>query len=349
LIEAGLVAARFLQFAAVTALFGLALFPLYSYPSRLRERPAGLGRWLLKALRWAAALALLSNLLWGLFTVANMAGTLEAVADRDTLLSIVLETGFGQVWAARFAVAVMLVALLAGRSRNWIILPVAATLLASLAFVGHTQISDGLLHFIHVSADGIHLLAAGAWLGGLLALGHLLMVTRQGPTPEHTADATAALVRFSGMGYIAVVALIASGLINAWVLVGSVAKLATTLYGQLLLVKISLLVGMLVLAALNRFRLIPSLLRSNEGSQPETTALRRLRRNVIGEQMLGLAVVFVVANLGTIPPAIGARENSWMPKPLRRTTVCCTCSPALIARTSLLPAEEWKRVLRDVG
>jgi putative copper resistance protein D len=302
LIEVGLVAARILQFAAVTALFGLALFPRYSYPSGVSDRPAILSRWLRNALCWAAALALLSNLLWGSFTVANMAGTLYAVADRDTLLSIVLETGFGQVWVARFAIAVMLLVLLAGRwHRHWIVLFVSATLLASLAFVGHTQIGDGQLRVLHVSADGVHLLAAGAWLGGLLALGHLLMVTRRAPTPGHTASATAALVRFSGMGYIAVSALIGSGLINAWVLVGSVANLATTQYGQLLLVKISLLVGMLALAALNRFRLIPSLLRSNEGSQQ---ALRRLRHNVIAEQMLGLAVVFVVGYLGTIPPAI---------------------------------------------
>jgi putative copper resistance protein D len=309
LIEAGLVAARILQFAAVTVLFGLALFPLYSYPSGVSERPAELSRSLRNAMRWAAALALLSNLLWGLFIVANMAGTLNAVADRDTLLSIALETSFGQVWVARLALTVMLLVLLVGRwHRHWVVLFVSATLLASLAFVGHTQTSDGQLRVLHVSADGVHLLAAGAWLGGLLALGHLLMVTRKAPTPGHTAIATTALVRFSGMGYIAVAGLIGSGLINAWLLVGSVANLATTQYGQLLLVKISLLVGMLVLAALNRFGLIPSLLRSNEGSQQAAITLRRLRRNVIGEQMLGLAVVFVVGYLGTMPPAIGASE-----------------------------------------
>jgi len=33
--ETGLIAARFFQFAAVMALFGLALFPLYSYPAAL--------------------------------------------------------------------------------------------------------------------------------------------------------------------------------------------------------------------------------------------------------------------------------------------------------------------------
>jgi hypothetical protein len=32
--DAGLIAARFLHLATVMALFGLALFPLYSYPRR---------------------------------------------------------------------------------------------------------------------------------------------------------------------------------------------------------------------------------------------------------------------------------------------------------------------------
>ena len=46
MIEAGLIAARFLHVAAAMALFGLALFPFYSLPSRTNAWPAGVGRWL---------------------------------------------------------------------------------------------------------------------------------------------------------------------------------------------------------------------------------------------------------------------------------------------------------------
>jgi copper resistance protein D len=45
------------------------------------------------------------------------------------------------------------------------------------------------------------------------------------------------------MGYVAVAVLIASGLINSWFLVGSFAALLGTLYGRLLLVKLSLFFG----------------------------------------------------------------------------------------------------------
>jgi copper resistance protein D len=52
----------------------------------------------------------------------------------------------------------------------------AGLLLASLALVGHTQTNDGVLWVVHMIADGAHLLAAGAWSGGLLALAYLLML-----------------------------------------------------------------------------------------------------------------------------------------------------------------------------
>jgi len=174
--------------------------------------------------------------------------------------------------------------------------------LASLALVGHTQSNDGALWIAHVSADGAHLLAAGAWLGGLLGLGRLLMLARRLPSVEHEAHVTAALVRFSGMGYLAVAILIGSGLINAWMLVGSPVSLITTPYGQLLSAKVGLLAVMIALAAQNRFRLVPALQASKETSRLVETSLRALRRNVIGEQILGLTIVLIVSWLGTLAP-----------------------------------------------
>jgi putative copper resistance protein D len=138
-----------------------------------------------------------------------------------------------------------------------------------------------------------------------MALGRLLMFARQLPSAEHDADAIAALVRFSGMGYVAVAILIGSGLINAWILVGSPERLITTPYGRLLLMKMCLLAGMLALAAQNRFRLVPSLQGSKETS---VELLPLLRRNVIGEQILGLMIVLIAAWLGTLAPAITAAQ-----------------------------------------
>jgi putative copper resistance protein D len=308
-IETGLVAARFFHFAAVMVLFGLALFPLYSFPSRVGEPPARLIRWLHLSLRSAASLALVSALAWGFFTVANMAGAMSGVADWDTLLSVGRDTMFGRVWLARLAFAVALLAFL-GHTKtsypNWRTVALSAVLLLSLVLVGHTQVTGGTQRVVHMSADGLHLLAAGAWLGGLVTLTYLLTLARRSPSLEHDAAAHTALVRFSGMGYITVSVLIGSGLVNAWFLVGSAAKLATTPYGQVLAVKLCLFGGMLALAGVNRFLLVPSLARLKENGQPATPTLSKLFRSVTSEQLLGLLIVLIVSYLGTTEPAIGS-------------------------------------------
>jgi len=309
--ETGLIAARFLHFAAVMALFGLAVFPLYSYPSRAGELPVRLGQWLSTSLRLAVLLAIASALAWGLLTVANMAGAISAAVDLDTLLFTLHETDFGRVWAAHLVLSAALFALMMGRRkrrREWVTASASALLLLSLAFVGHTQARDDGLRVLHMGADSAHLLAAGAWLGGLLALGYLVMLARQSPS-EHTTDARAALVRFSGIGSIVVATLVGSGLINAWFLVGSLDKLVTTPYGQLLLVKLCLLIGMLALAALNRFYLVPSLVKAKEVNEPLASSLQKLRRSMLGEQALGLTIVLIVSVLGAMQPAaIGSMQ-----------------------------------------
>jgi len=63
------------------------------------------------------------------------------------------------------------------------------------------------------------------------------------------------------MGYVAVATLIGTGLVNSWYLVRNVTALLTTQYGQLLLAKLALFAGMLSLAAINRFWLVPSMSR----------------------------------------------------------------------------------------
>src|SRR5262245_30822424 len=260
------------------ALFGLALFPLYSGNPPL----ARLSRWLCASLWCSALLALASAMAWGWFTIAAMTGNMMG-AGADSLLTVLRETSFGQVWVARLALVAGLLTLMRRRSNeqhpDWTIMLLAALLLASLTLVGHTHTSDGVLWVVHMSADGVHLLAAGAWFGGLLALAYLLRLERKWPSAEHAAHAVGALERFSGMGYAAVATLIGSGLVNAWVLVGSPARLITTPYGQLLVVKLCLFAGMLALAVQNRFRLVPALQRWKQGSMPAGALLREVRRN----------------------------------------------------------------------
>jgi putative copper resistance protein D len=320
MLEAGLIASRFLHYAAVMALFGVSLFPLYAYADRQRQWSTRLDSVLHAIVFGAAIAALLSGILWLAFTTAMMTGT---AAPRP------IGTRYCQV--ERIVRARVARAVGAGRSFSGYCAPLASTanvhrdihtpllaalLLASLAGVGHTQQNDGLPWLIHTGADGLHLLGAGAWLGGLLVLA-IVLAPNSAVSASDQMDTADVLRRFSGMGYVAVAVLVASGTINGWYLVGSFAGLVTTLYGQFLLIKLCLFAGMLALAAANSFRLVPALTRESEASQ-RGTSLARLRP-CSPRRPLGLLVIVIVSALGTMElpsddTVIVCRAN-WVPRP----------------------------------
>ena len=74
MLEAGLIFSRFLHYVAVSALFGIALFQLYSGLSRADSDSARLFRWLSGAVATAAVATLVANVVWLAFTTANMNG-----------------------------------------------------------------------------------------------------------------------------------------------------------------------------------------------------------------------------------------------------------------------------------
>jgi putative copper resistance protein D len=308
MIDLGLVVARFLHYAAVTTLAGVSFFPLYAYAF---AEPKELSRRRHAVLLAAAVGSVLSGLLWFVFAVANMSGTLADVADKEVLWTVLSETTFGGLWMGRMFLAVVIVGMTAVRpfwtaitDRDVVTAFLAAVLLASLAGTGHAQIEEGWISVAHVGADAAHLLAASAWLGGLVPLGFILLddSIRNG---EPIFDLDRILLRFSGMGYVAVAMLIASGFVNSCLMVGSVTSLLKTLYGQILLVKLALFAAMLALAAANRFWLVPRLIETRAGSRAPAVWLRRLRYHVLGEQFLGLLILLAVSLLGTMRPAIG--------------------------------------------
>jgi putative copper resistance protein D len=307
MIDLGLVVARLLHYVAVTTLAGASFFPLYSYATSEPKELSGRRQ---AVLLCAATGALLSGLLWFVCSVANMSGTWAGVADQETLWTVLNETAFGSVWMVRMLLVVVIVGVTAAHrlwtavaGRDLITASLAAVLLASLARTGHAQIEEGWMSLVHVGADAAHLLAAGAWLGGLVPLGFILLShsMRDG---EPIVDVDRILLRFSSMGYVAVGTLVASGLINSWFLVGSVTSLLTTLYGQLLLAKLGLFGAMLALVAANRFWLVPRMIKT-EDSRAAAVWLGRLRYHVLGEQFLGLMVLLAVSVLGTMRPAVG--------------------------------------------
>ena len=95
-----------------------------------------------------------------------------------------------------------------------------------------------------------HLLASGAWIGALAALAAMLLRPTAKMTDEHLILVHRALKDFSLAGTVIVALIVASGLVNSYMLVGPdhILTLPSTLYGQLLMAKLTLFGVMVALA-----------------------------------------------------------------------------------------------------
>jgi copper resistance protein D len=300
-----LIVSRLLQFAAVIVVFGCGAFRLYglAFDTTTTFVLVKFDAWFWRVTIVGAIVALLSGLSLLLAVTANMAGSAAAALDPNTISTVLFDTSFGRVWCWRLLFALFLIgACLAPLARRRIpaILVLSLLLLVSLGWVGHAVEGQGATRLVHQINQMVHMLAAGLWLGGLVPLTWVLGQARSPSGAAWISVARDALPRFSHMGYAAVGLLAATGAINTLLLVGSVEALLGTSYGRLLSVKILLFSVMVVVALINRFRLLPRLRREPSPSAP----IAALARSVLFEQALGFAVLAVVSVLGTWPPTI---------------------------------------------
>lgn len=280
---------RLALYVDLLLLFGVALFALYSVNAPLRFKPLLRGLALLGALLSVAGLLLMTS---------AMSGETELSALWPHLQMMLLETDVGLAWMLRM-IALIVVLVQPGKRLASM---AGAVALSSLAWSGHGAMDEGWLRFWHFLSDILHLLAAGAWLGGMLAL---VLLTRDGVDEAQTRLMAAAVKRFEWIGAAIVLTLSVSGVVNYLFIVGP--RLDDVLlgtYGMLLAIKVLLFAAMLVLAALNRFHLGPALERSIRDGQ-HVIAANALRRSVLLELGLALLIVALVAWLGTLSPDSG--------------------------------------------
>jgi len=144
-------------------------------------------------------------------------------------------------------------------------------------------------------------------VGALVPLALLLAMT--GHSTAELVVARTATLRFSTFGITNVALLLFTGIINSWYLVGSVTSLVETGYGRLLLMKIACFLGMVGIAAVNRMRLTPRLVK-NASMAAAQDARRRLQHNAAIEASMGAVIIVIVAVLGTLPPASHAHHHA---------------------------------------
>lgn len=302
------IAIRFALYANLMALFGLPMFALYT--------PAPASPQLTTPKRMLAVLAF-SAVLLSVASIVVMSATMSgvAVADvtRSSIAAMVFETPMGTAWLVRImALAAAFVMVMSkparGSASHRSLVIVSGVALASLAWTGHGAAGEGTAGSFQLVADIVHLLAAGAWLGALLALGTAIGRIKAHVTPGDVAVAQRTLKSFAVTGSIIVVLLVVTGLASGWALVGPshVSNLVGSLYGRLLLGKLALFAAMLLLAATNRFRLVPELAHVSDIGNPPRAAFAKLRLSIALETIFAVAILATVAWLGTLaPPTAG--------------------------------------------
>ncbi|MFH8654950.1 copper homeostasis membrane protein CopD [Sphingomonas paucimobilis] len=299
------VAIRLALYLVLAALFGLSAFSLYGLRLGERDDAIALRPWLTAS----AALGLLLSAAGLILMASAMAGSPFWPIDQAAAAALLGGSAVGTAWKVRMVALVIAggAALLARGRASWLAMAMiaAAAALATLAWNGHGAASEGSTGWLHLTADILHLLAAGLWVGALFGL--LLLMARRAEEIDaaHLRLTHRALHGFGSVGTLVVVTLVVTGLINSWLLVGPTNFMGTTLYGLLLLAKLALFAGMLGLASLNRFRLTPAFERSI-AMNDHGGALTALRVSLAVETACVIGILALVAWLGTLaPPASG--------------------------------------------
>jgi len=207
----------------------------------------------------------------------------------------------------------------------------ATGLALATASTGHAL--AGSLPALAVGVTAVHVVAMSVWLGGLVAM--LLVVLRP---YEEDGDFADAMRRFSRVAFVAVAALVVSGILQTVRELGSPTALVDTVYGRLLMAKLTFFLVVLGAAGVSRVwvqqrlgvRRAPAGRRTRvtahafaataEGrpdlDEDESVAARSrmqsdgareqlpsLRRSMLVEAVLGAAIVLVSAVLVGTPPA----------------------------------------------
>ena len=244
-----------------------------------------------------------SALAWSLLTAASMALNAAAlVGTLDVSWGDAASADFGRadlvITACALGIAVM-------AKGPWTRLRAGALLALALLALG-TQLE--LTHAASrldarwplLLADGLHMLGAGVWIGGLPSFLIALNGCHQAKDRSRIAQ------RYSLMSMVAVTALILGGAIMAFAYLGSFEAIYGTAYGVMVLAKIVLLLMLLTLGGCN-YLSVQALHRD------PTAPVLRLKRFVEVELGIGLTVLLTAASLTSLPPGVDLSQDrlSW--------------------------------------
>ena len=268
----------FAAFSLVGVLLSLSFF-LIEREGKLQEnalRLRDIGRAL-------AAVWLVTSAFQIILTLANILGTsLGSALDPTTLKSFVSQIDLGRFLAFQtFLAAIVFIALffIRGALPATVLLGISLLALVSPVFQSHSASSGS--HSLAIGSLVIHVVALSLWVGGIFAIVLL-----------EEADRRIALPRFSKLALWAAIAVVISGIANAWARLNFASAWSSS-YARIIIAKVILTVVLLIIGFLNRKSL----------AQSEKTGWSLLSRVIVVEALIMGAVVALGSWLsGTRPP-----------------------------------------------
>jgi copper transport protein len=265
--------------------------------------------------------------------VAGIVDLLLQAVDIDTSVSQVINTQWGERWLWRHialivpAIALVLMFVRPTLRRTLALLALAAAIvyMVLVASSGHAAAGGGA--FWATGIDTVHLLGATVWIGMLGILAFFFFWSRREFEGQQRYELQAiALRRFSLIAVLSVALLLFTGVVNAVIEVGSIGDLLDAGYGQMLLLKLGLLIPLLAIGLRNAYLLRPQIVqetaeRSTEQRREFIGELEtELNKTIRWELAIALAVLVVVGVLVQLTPTRGRVDTPEQTGPFVRTT-----------------------------
>jgi copper transport protein len=292
---------RWLGFVGLLTLVGAVGFGRLVIPGALRRQaPAEWGveaRQMLRKAALAATAVLFTALLLRL--AAQSVAVHGSIAALDS--SILTGTLWGKAWLLQLMGLVLATAALLPRSEiavtTWA-LPIATVIVAlSFALSGHATAAPESMGFA-VPIDTLHILGTGGWIGTLLLIVTVgLPAIMRGAVANRGRTVAVLINTFSPLALIFAGAAALTGLVSAWTQLGAVSALWTTRYGQVLLIKLALVLLVVGAGAYNSYRVRPMLGDESSGVRIRRTATVEL---IIAALVLAVTGVLVATPTGAV-------------------------------------------------